>query len=99
MQRIYPRLKFADIKTPDKQLAYIMGELGEALSADTMAEQDAEVSDMEQAIQTYWDIRAKQGLDVDAVRAATVEKNRARGYEDIGYCTLEIQYREGQKCK
>lgn len=44
-------------------------------------ERDAEISDVEQAIQTYWDIRARQGLDVDAVRAATIAKNKARGYE------------------
>ena len=80
-QRLYPRLKFADTFTVNEQIDYIRDELWEAMEAVSDRERDAEISDVEQAIQTYWDIRAKQGLDVDAVRAGTVEKNKARGYE------------------
>jgi NTP pyrophosphatase (non-canonical NTP hydrolase) len=88
MNRLYPRYKFADINTPEDQLFHVAGEVQEALKATNQAENDAEASeldaeiaDVEASCQTYWDIRAKQGLDVDAVRRATAEKNKARGYE------------------
>ena len=81
MQRLYPRLKFADLNNETEQFNYIQGEMKEAVEAKTQLDRDFEIADVEQAIQTYWDIRAKQGLNVDAVRAATIEKNRKRGYE------------------
>jgi hypothetical protein len=81
MQRLYPRLKFADINNESEQFAYIQGEVKEAQEAKTQLDRDFEIADVEQAIQTYWDIRAKQGLSVDVVRAGTMDKNRKRGYE------------------
>lgn len=68
MQRLYPRTKFADITTLDEQFEHIRSEYCEAVMADGMGHRDEELADLEHSIQTYFDIRAAQGIDIDATR-------------------------------
>jgi len=80
MQRLYPRTKFADMATLEQQFEHVREEFIEAVKADGRGERDEELADLEHSIQTYFDIRAKQGIDVDGVRQAVIEKNKRRGY-------------------
>lgn len=90
MKSHYPRLRFVDTNTLKEQFEHIRQEFEEADRTQSLADQDAELSDLEQSIQTYFYMRAERdGIDIDAVRAATIEKNRARGYESSEtYCGM-----------
>ena len=80
MNRLYPKTRFVDENTLDEQFDHICSEYREAVMAEGKGDRDEELADLEASIQTYWDIREKQGLDVDALRKAIIEKNRRRGY-------------------
>lgn len=79
-KRLYPRIKFANRNTLDEQFDHICEEYREAVLADGKGHRDEELADLEHSIQTYFDIRASQGIDINAVRQAVIEKNRIRGY-------------------
>lgn len=80
MKRLYPNTKFSEINTLDMQFDHVKEEFVKASKTEGLGDRDEELADLEHSIQTYWDIRAKQGIDVDAVRQAVIEKNRAKGY-------------------
>lgn len=79
-KRLYPRIKFASTNTLDDQFDHICEEYREAVLAYGKGHRDEELADLEHSIQTYFDIRASQGIDINAVRQAVIEKNRIRGY-------------------
>jgi hypothetical protein len=81
MQSLYPRLKFVDENSIDEQLDHIREEFVEVMKAEGLGDRDMELADLEQAIQTYFFMREKKDIDINAVRAAVVAKNKARGYE------------------
>lgn len=80
MERLYPKTIFSDKLTTEEQRDHVFEEMLEVLSAASLEEKDAEISDLEHSIQTYWDCRAKEGADIDKIRKATVRKNAGRGY-------------------
>lgn len=80
MLRLYPVTIFSETKTLEEQLEHIQEEFREAMMAEGLGERDEELADLEHSIQTYFDIRSKKGVDIDAVRKETIEKNRKRGY-------------------
>lgn len=64
------------------QLDNIREEFKEAMEAEGLGEQIAELTDLEQSIQTFFYMCAeKYGINIDAFRIATIAKTRARGYE------------------
>lgn len=88
--RIYPQTKWSDTATSKEQYLHIREEYHEAERARLFESQnrlDEEISDLEHSIQTYWDCRAREGADVDAIRQKVIEKNRVRSYYAEGGCT------------
>lgn len=97
--RHYPPTKWSYINTPAEQYEHIKSEYVEFVrefELRMMGAADEELADLEHAIQTYWDTRRWQGIDVDAVRRMVIKKNRARGYyvEQCSKCKHWLHWRE-----
>jgi len=80
VDRLYPKTRFSDEATPEEQFRHIISEFNEALTAKSLEERDRELADLEHSIETYFDIREKQGIDIDQVRREVMNKNHKRGY-------------------
>jgi len=88
-QLIYPEYVCLSPRTKlDKNCEY-----REVLMAGTLEQRDEELADLEHSIQTYFDIRAKQGVDIEVVRSTVVKKNARRGYYKniAGYAVLALE--------
>ena len=79
----FPKVKFADENTPEKQIQHIYSEMVEFMREYNNGKKgllDEELMDCWHSIETYFRIRQRQGIDIAAVHAAVVKKNRDRGY-------------------
>jgi hypothetical protein len=82
MRLPFPRCKFADINTPQHQIAHVASEIIEVLTAETDIERDREMMDVFHSCSTYFEIRESEvgpGY-VQDLRDWIVSKNIKRGY-------------------
>jgi len=80
----FPRTKFVDEKGIVGQTYHIESELEEVWDAETLPDMQRiaeEIVDLSHSVETLLRILAeKHGVDLEAVCAAVIEKNKARGY-------------------
>lgn len=79
----FPKIRFVDENSIDEQLDHLRSELVEAYHAflsGHMGDCDMEVADLYHSCETYFRMREKAGVDIEAVRQAVIEKNTNRGY-------------------
>lgn len=94
MRRIYPPTNWSGTVKSMDQFDHVCEEMNEVLleAPEFTREKfdqeklDGEMADLEHTIQTYWDCRKAEGADVDAIRAAAMDKNRARNYYPLCEC-------------
>ena len=76
-------MKFADSKDLVKQVKHVLTEAAEVefeMYNPNKLKLLMELCDLEHSAQTALEIAEKQGIDIDAIRAKVIEKNRKRGY-------------------
>lgn len=73
MNRLYPITKFSKTSTLEEQLEHVIEEFVEAMTAEPLEKRDEELADLEHSIQTYFDMRAAKGVDVNFVRQKVIE--------------------------
>jgi len=81
----FPPVRWADTNTPYQQLEHIREEHGEAWQAmlkGHLGDVDDEVMDLYHSCETYFRVRERMGIDVDAVLKRTQDKNHDRGHYD-----------------
>ncbi len=80
MKGHFPVIRFVRENSIYEQLMHVQSEAIEVKYALYQHRVDEEMADLLHSCETYFRIREREGLDVEATFAKVVEKNSRRGY-------------------